>query len=136
MSTLYEKVGRRYLPWGYLSDYRTALKNGAWLVVANGNATSYKLLEPGDKPAVCAVIARLKDDIIAAIARQSRNASLNTGSGPQELTVEQQQAFDNLKAALDTQASLILNYPSMSDVVSRAIDEVCSNLWRSDDAAI
>jgi hypothetical protein len=113
--TLYKKVGRRYHPVGIVTP---RLSNGVYVVVVNGNHTSYVRVNGGHANAeVISALSMLKREIVDRLVIKSRPSGV-ANSVP--LTERQQEILETEFGG----GPISISYPSLSELVDEAIDSI------------
>jgi hypothetical protein len=117
MTTLYRKVGRKYVP---VSDTEAweGLDNGTWLVmIEQGRRTARALLDTRKYSAnLLAVLANLEDHLGTAIVEASR------AEQPRQLTKLEQRAWRAWVDVLGEERPIMIPQPSAMDIARRTIE--------------
>lgn len=122
MTTLYEKVGRRYKPVCDTNAW-DGLSNGTWLVVVGSGMRSAVRVPEGITDAEAALQVALKKFGDCLLDELATANALRAPSSKEPLTKREQKAY---KAFLDTLGkmpvgSILFERPSVQEVVERAI---------------
>ena len=121
MTTLYEKVGRRYIPVKESDDKMFwAMPEGAHLVITKLGSTSIKYRVDPDNAAVLTSIRLHRDDLAEIIRKASQLR-------PSKLTKREIKAVQAYKDVAGEQALMILNIPGAYDIVD-ALEEAIVGL--------
>lgn len=117
MTTLYEKVGRRYVPVHDTEAYR-GLPAGDWLVSVRGGLTTVRRLVEPDHAAFLAA-ARVAEDAMLGALRRASEARPQKG----RLTGKEQRAFAAWKEVMGEE-TMMLTRDSAYDIVQAGIEAV------------
>jgi hypothetical protein len=113
--TLYKKVGRRYHPVGIVTP---RLSNGVYVVVVNGNHTSYVRVNGGYANAeVISALSMLKREIADRLVLESRPSGAVKG---EPLTERQQEILETEFGG----GPISVSYPSLCGLVDDAVDSM------------
>ena len=130
METVYKKVGRKYVACGINDHMR--FENGNWLLIVNGNATSYVKVSDGAN-LECLAAEKTRINKLCEVAGRKKNPDIMwsrttlTSSKPIKLTPKQKEANDAFCKAFKTSAVWTNSgslYNSVEQVVKQAIIEL------------